>query len=76
MSKVLVMPPPTYKACLFTVAWEGKKFSISGTLDGYVDLALPDGGTYQLTPTEAGSLALALEKSCEDIERNCLYDED
>lgn len=62
----------TYTAKLF----EAAGFKTAGTLDGYVDLAVPQGGTYQLTLDEALLLIAALHGVVSDIRANCLYDRD
>jgi hypothetical protein len=68
---VIKFPMRTYAAKLFEV----EDIKVAGTLDGYLDLALP-GGTYLLSPAKALALADALIKSVEDIKANCLYDND
>lgn len=73
---ILQMPPQTYCAKLFEVACDGGVFRIAGTLDGAVDLALPEGGTYVLAMETAQRLASALLDVTDDIRRNCLYDRD
>lgn len=65
----------TYKAKSFDVAWETKTLTIAGTLDGFIDLATPN-GTYPLSIAEASSLATALRDSVSDVETNCLHDRD
>src|ERR1700733_6026521 len=50
---VVQMPPVTFVAKLFTAKFGTGEFKTAGTLDGYIDLALPEGGTYQLSIDEA-----------------------
>ena len=76
MAKLLNMPPPTFTAKLFEVPWETAHFAVAGTLDGFIDLAVPQGGTYQLSLEVARNLAEALTNSVADIQSNCLYDRD
>jgi hypothetical protein len=66
----------TFRAKLFEVVYGKSKFAIAGTLDGFIDLALPQGGTYPLTIDEASALAQALNGSVVDLKKNCLYDKD
>jgi hypothetical protein len=68
---IIKFPDRTYTAKLFEV----EDFKVAGTLDGYLDLALP-GGTYQISPTKALALAAALRAAVEDVRANCLYDND
>lgn len=75
-TKVVAMPPRTFRAKAFEVSWENASFKVSGTLDGFVDFAVPGGGTYPLSPDEARSLAIALNGSARDVEANCLHDKD
>ena len=76
MSGKLLEIKRTYSAKLFTVECQHGDFKIAGTLDGFIDLAIPQGKTLQLTPEEARTLAAQLQSSVEDIEKNCLYDRD
>lgn len=76
MNNLLVMPPRTFTAKLFTVPWESNSFKLAGTLDGFIDLAVPCGGTYPLSLGEAKQLASALTSAIVDIESNCLYEKD
>lgn len=73
---VVSFPARTYTAKLFRVPVSGHDFLISGTLDGYLDFALPNAGTYQLSIAEARSLVAALNGAVCDITENCLYDRD
>ena len=66
----------TYTAKQFSVCINGNTFLISGTLDGFIDFALPKGGTYQLTLDEARILVASLNSAVEDVFKNCLYDRD
>ena len=74
--KLLVMPNHTYTAALFKVDWEGKEFHIAGTLEGFIDLAIPNGGTYPLSLEGAGRLRDALTSSIKDVTTNCMYERD
>jgi hypothetical protein len=77
MCEIIEMPPRTYTAKLFKIACQSGEFKTAGTLDGYLDLALPDGrGTYQLSLDEARWLVEALAAAIVDVEQNCLYDAD
>jgi len=51
-------------------------FQLSGTLDGFIDLATPSAGTYQLSLDEARALVAALNGAIADVKANCLYDRD
>lgn len=73
--KFLQMPPRTFSAKLFRVAWESREFKIAGTLDGFIDLATPN-GTYPLDLGEARELVEAIKSAVADVEKNCLYDSD
>jgi len=75
MKNIIEMPPRTYRAKLFEVRWENTSFRIAGTLDGYVDLAVPN-GTYPLSVEEAENLAAALIGAIADVRANCLHDRD
>lgn len=68
---VIQMSPRTYTAELF----EAGLFKTAGTLDGFIDLATPN-GTYPLTLAEAHDLAMALCSAIADVKTNCLYDSD
>lgn len=70
-TNVIAMPPLTFTAKLFDTGY----FKVAGTLDGFIDLATPE-GTYQLPLAQAESLADALVKSVADVKANCLYDRD
>lgn len=61
----------TYCAKLFVAG----PFKMAGTLDGYVDFAVP-GRTYQLSLDEARALIAALNSAVADVQANCLYDKD
>jgi hypothetical protein len=74
--KVLAFRPSTFTAKLFSVPCGAGTFMIAGTLDGFVDLATPESGTYQMSTDEASRLAEALRASVVDIEANCKYEED
>jgi hypothetical protein len=66
----------TFKAKLFQVPWETEHFKVVGTLDGFIDLAVPHGGTYPLSLDEARSLATALSDAISDVKEHCLYERD
>jgi len=68
---VIQMPSRTFTAKLF----EAGAFRVAGTLDGFIDLATPN-GTYPLTIEEAHNLAMALCNAIGDVKVNCLYDGD
>jgi len=74
--KLIQMPNNTYRAKLFSVAHGDKDFLVAGTLDGFIDLATPSSGTYQLSMETAEELHTALGKSISDVKANCLYDND
>jgi hypothetical protein len=65
----------TYTAKLFGVPI-GDGFKLAGTLDGFIDFAVPERGTYQLTLDEARAMVAALTGAIEDVKANCLYDRD
>lgn len=69
--KMLQMPPRTFSAKLFEVSG----FKVAGTLDGFIDLATPN-GTYPLSMEEAQSLSKALADSVADVQANCLHEKD
>lgn len=73
--KLIQMPSNTYRAKLFSVPHGENEFLVAGTLDGFIDLATPN-GTYQLSLLEAEGLGAALGMSIADIKDNCLYDLD
>jgi hypothetical protein len=75
-TRILQFPPNTYNAKLFSVDYGfSHSFKVAGTLDGFIDLATPQ-GTWPLSITEARELANALNASIADVEDNCLYDRD
>ena len=76
MSEVLKFPSPTYRAKSFTSPFENEEFQLSGTLDGFIDLAVPNGGTYPLSVEEAKLLVAALSGAIADVQANCLYERD
>lgn len=69
---VIALPQRTYRAKPFRAG----DFLLSGTLDGYIDFALPECGTYQLSLDEARALIAALNGAICDVRDNCLYDRD
>jgi hypothetical protein len=75
MSNVLRMPHRTFKAKLFEVSCEDASFKVAGTLDGFIDLATPN-GTYVLSLEEVRALISALNSTITDVQSNCLYDAD
>jgi hypothetical protein len=75
MAKILQFPSRTYTANLVEVGYFSTSFKVAGTLDGFIDLATPD-GTWPLTLVEAKELSLALAAVATDVEKNCLYDRD
>lgn len=68
---VLQMPQRTFTAKLF----EAGAFKVAGTLDGFIDLATPN-GTYPLSLEEVTALSEALKRAAADVEANCIYDRD
>lgn len=76
MGQLLEMPAKTYKAKLFEVLIGISSFKLAGTLDGFIDFAIPDVGTYPLSLDEARLLVAALTGAISDIEANCLYERD
>lgn len=72
MSDVLSFPKRTYSAKQFHAAG----FQTAGTLDGYIDFAVPAKGTFQLSLAEADQLIAALSGAVADVRANCLYDKD
>ena len=76
MSLVVPFRQRTYAAKGFTVETSFGTFKISGTLEGHVDLAVPNGGTYALTQDEMRLLLAAMNGALEDVHSNCLYDGD
>lgn len=75
--KVIVMPPKTYRAKLSQVGFDDcKVFKIAGTLDGFIDFAVPDGPTFPLDIEEAQGIIAALQDAIADIAKNCLYEKD
>ena len=69
---VVQFPARTYTARLFMAC----EFKVSGTLDGYIDFAVPNGKTFPLSPDEVVMLVTALNGALEDVRANCLYDRD
>jgi hypothetical protein len=76
MATLLEMPRKTYTAKLIEVKWENRYFAVAGTLDGFIDLATPESGTYCLSLDEAKRLSDALITSIADVKNNCLYESD
>lgn len=70
----------TYSAKPFKVFGSGLEFHMSGTLDGFIDFAIieADGKsrTYIITPVDARLLAVNLAATADDVDKNCLYDND
>ncbi len=71
----------TYSAKAFRIPTIGRIFIVSGTLDGYMDFAIvEDDGvthtTYILDCNEARQLASALLGAADDIQKNCLFEQD
>ena len=73
---MLQFPNRTYEAKAFTAPFETDCFQLSGTLDGLIDLAVPNGGTYPLSVDEAKLLVVALNGAIADVQENCLYERD
>ena len=76
MGDLLELPARTYRAELFEVRWETGRFAVAGTLDGFIDLACPNAGTYVLNIEEARRLAEALSRAISDVQDHCMYDRD
>lgn len=76
MGELIQLPPHTYRAKLFESPWETTCFPLTGTLDGFIDFAMPQGGTYPLSLDEARCLVVALNASIADVKENCLYGRD
>jgi hypothetical protein len=72
LNNVLSFPPRTYCATLF----EANEFKVAGTLDGYIDFAVPGYKTFQLSMDEINDLVSALNGAAADVRCNCLYDRD
>lgn len=66
----------TYTAQPFFAESSCGAFQMSGTIEGLIDLAVPQGNTYQLSIVEARILAAALLSAASDVELNCLKDKD
>ena len=66
----------TYSAKGFALDTPYGKFQMSGTLDGFVDVAVPHGNTYPLTLEETRALAASLLQAADDVEKHCLGDRD
>lgn len=65
---VTVIP---FKAQEYTATpFEANGFTASGTLCGHVDLALPHGKTYQLSPDEVRDLIMILRSAVDDVLQN------
>jgi hypothetical protein len=64
--------PDNYRAKLFTVPYGTKEFKIARTVDGFIDMAVPDdgGGTYNLSIVDAGRMIRALTEAIEDIKQH------
>ncbi len=74
---IIQMPSRTYRARLVEVPCGDVAFKLAGTLDGFIDFAMPGGGgTYSLSTAEAENLATALLRVICDVKINCLYDRD
>ena len=74
--KLLIMPSPIYNAQLFQSPYATTQFKLAGTLDGFIDLAVPEGKTYPLSLAEAEALAQALISAIGDVKTHCLYEKD
>ena len=73
--------PDTYAAKAFHWASESLRMQTSGTLDGFIDLALFNAsgrhvGTHILTCGEARAFAAKLLGAADDVQANCLFDRD
>ncbi len=75
-NNLVTMPARTFTAKQFESQWEIKLFRLSGTLDGFIDFAVPEAGTYPLSLDEAKSLISALSEAVADVQANCLYEHD
>jgi len=75
MGTVMEMPKKTYVAKLHEAQWGPCILKVAGTLDGFIDLAMP-GRTYPLSLSEARALIAALSGTIADVEANCMYDRD
>ena len=71
MTKLVTMKARTFTAKLLLAG----QFKVAGTLDGFVDLATPQ-GTYALSLSEALELAKAIADAVADVQANCLYEDD
>ena len=71
-SNVLPFRQKLYEAKQFWVfvGESGEQFKMSGTLCGCIDLAVPNGPTFCLTPDEATMLAQALLEATKDVVNN------
>lgn len=69
------IPAKTYTSKLFSVPCGAEILKLSGTLDGFIDLATAN-ATYPLTIDEAKALRVALSGAIADVETKCLYDSD
>lgn len=73
---ITTMPTKTFVAKLIKVYWRKKLFKMAGTIDGFIDFAVPGGRTYQLSVAEAEALIAALRDTIYDVKTNCLHDRD
>jgi hypothetical protein len=76
MSNVVSFPRQTYSAKGFSVDVGNYTFLMSGTIDGFIDLVIPDGPTYPLGLEEAEAFCAALHWAIQDVRENCQYDRD
>ena len=71
MSVNKIIPFPVdrglYSAKAFSADVGTSRFEISGTLCGCIDMAVPGGPTFNMTPHEAWSLARAILASRQDV---------
>lgn len=68
MDNLLQMPDRIFSARLFCVPWENKHLKVAATVDGFIDLATPESGTYPLSPEEAAALIEALKGAIADVD--------
>jgi len=70
----------TYSAVLSKVFCSGLEFHMAGTLDGFIDFAVIEANgksrTYSIAPVDARLLAVNLVATADDVDKNCLYDND
>jgi hypothetical protein len=80
MSKIIKLPFKTYSAKSFKARLSELNFTISGTLDGFIDLSIKDvkgeNSTYSITCNDARVLVASLLSSVDDIQNNCIFDND